>query len=446
VIHPPPELLERHGLPGPRYTSYPSAMHWGAAPPADAWLAALDRALARHSARVGLYVHIPFCASLCTFCGCNMRVARSHALAAPYMDHVLKEYALYRRRLAPSSLALGGLYLGGGTPTWLPLEELNRLLDALLTDTTVAEDADFAIEADPRNTTREQLALLYRHGFRRITIGVQDFDTRVLQIVNRPQSEAEVRRTVNDARELGFSSVGVDFIHGLPLQTTDSLRASLTILMRLRPDYVNFLPYAHVPWIKPSQRLFTESDLPDAQLRRELNLLGREKLGAAGYVEIGIDQYALPEDPLAKALAAGTLARSFMGFSARPVDALIGLGVSAIGAAPSMYAQNEKNLQRYETRLAAGELPLQRGHVLQGEDLAIRDLLTDLLAGRSAHLPEQLRREPWWPEVVEALQPLVRDGLLALSDGHIAATELGRAFLPRIGIAFDRYLKQLKAA
>jgi len=446
VIRLPPELLERHGLPGPRYTSYPTAMHWGAAPPADAWLGALDRALSRREARAGLYVHIPFCSALCTFCGCNMRVARSHALAAPYVGNVLKEHAMYRSRIARPSLALGGLYLGGGTPTWLPLEELERLLDTLLANASVAPGADFVVEADPRNTTREQLAVLCRHGFRRITIGVQDFDERVLGIVNRPQTEAEVRRTMTDARELGFTSVGVDLIYGLPLQTVDSLRTTFTILQRLRPDYVNFLPYAHVPWIKPSQRLYTESDLPDAALRRELYLLGRERLGAAGYLEIGIDQYAMPEDPLARALAAGSLSRSFMGFSSSSADALIGLGVSAIGAASSMYAQNEKNLQRYEMRLAANELPLQRGHMLDADDLAIRELLTELLASRPARLSENLRRQPWWPEVREALLPLAHDGLLELGEERAAATELGRAFLPRIGMAVDRYLRRAQAA
>src|SRR5690606_10856432 len=227
-----------------------------------------------------------------------------------------------------------------------------RLLDQLLRDTVAAPHADFALEADPRNTTREQLAMLARHGFRRIVIGVQDFDARVLEIVNRVQTEAEVRAAVEGARDLGFSSVAFDFIYGLPLQTVESLRTSLITLLRFRPDRVNYLPYVHVPWIKPSQRQYTEADLPDARLRQDLYLLGRERLGEAGYVEIGIDQYALPTDPLAQALSTGTLARSFMGFSHSHVDALIGLGVSAISDTPTMYVQNEKNLQRYEARIS----------------------------------------------------------------------------------------------
>lgn len=441
----PPALLERHGGPAPRYTSYPTAMHWGAAPSTGAWLEALSGALAAPGAQAGLYVHIPFCASLCTFCGCNMRLARSHALAAPYVGTLLREFALYRAGLGGRELKLGGLHLGGGSPTWLPLDALDRLLDGLLEHATPDTGADFAIEADPRNTTREQLKVLRRHGFTRIEIGVQDFDARVLEIVNRVQTEDEVRRVVDDARELGFTSVGFDLIHGLPLQTADSLRATFEIALRLAPDRVHFLPYAHVPWIKPSQRLYTEADLPDTALRRELFLLGRARLGAAGYVEIGIDQYARPATPLAQALAAGQLSRSFMGFSASHTDALIGLGVSAIGDARTAYAQNEKSLQQYESRLAASELPLQRGHVLSEEDRAIRAVLWRLLGGAPAAL-DDVRRAAWWPQVHEALLPLARDGLVQLSGHELAVTPAGRALLPRIALAFDRHLRRALAA
>ncbi len=446
MIDPPRELLDRYGVVGPRYTSYPAAAFWGAPPTADAWIGAIDRALSRPQARTGLYVHLPFCQALCTFCGCNMRVARSQALAAPYVDKLIREHGLYRERLARQTLTLAGLHLGGGTPTWLPEADLDRLLDALLVHARATPDADFAVEADPRNTTREKLAILQRHGFRRIVVGVQDFDQRVLEIVNRVQSEEQVRRTIDDARELGFSSVGVDFICGLPLQTEESLRSSFSTLLRMRPDRVNFLPYVHVPWIKPSQRQYTEADLPDAALRIELYLLGRRMLAAAGYIEIGFDQYALPTDPLAHALAAGRLARSFMGFSAAPVDALVGLGVSAIGDTPTTYAQNEKNLQRYETRVMAGELPLQRGHVLGAEDMGIRQLLADLLGNRSTPLSASLQQSPWWPAVRDELQAFARDGLVEFGARDLKVTGPGRAFLARIGMTLDRRLRESLAA
>ncbi|HWL63056.1 MAG TPA: oxygen-independent coproporphyrinogen III oxidase [Steroidobacteraceae bacterium] len=430
----PPELLERHGAPVPRYTSYPTAMHWGAAPSGAAWLAALDEALSPEGARAGLYVHTPFCGALCTFCGCNMRVARSHSLAAPYVATVLKEHSLYRTGLRARP-ALAALHLGGGSPSWLPAESLDRLLEGLLTDIPIADNADFAIEADPRNTTREKLGVLRRHGFRRIEIGVQDFDTRVLEIVNRVQAEEEVRRVVDDARDLAFTSVGFDLIYGLPLQTVESLRSTFDSVLRLRPDRVNFLPYAHVPWIRSSQRQYTDADLPEAALRRELFLLGRNRLGAAGYVEIGIDQYALPSDPIAQALTAGTLSRSFMGFSATAIDALIGLGVSAMGDARKAYAQNEKNLQQYEARLAANELPLQRGHVLNSSQRRIRQLLWEIFAGSEAALLADDLASPWWPAAQQRLALLQEDGLVQVTPDAIRVTATGRAFLRQVAAA-----------
>jgi oxygen-independent coproporphyrinogen III oxidase len=441
VISLPPGLVDRYSLPSPRYTSYPTVMHWGAAPAESAWLTSLDTALGTAAAHCAIYVHVPFCQSLCTFCGCNMRLARNHALAAPYVDTLLQEFALYRQRLAAPQLTLGELHLGGGSPTWLPTGALDRMLDGILHHCTLAPQADLAIEVDPRNTTREQLQVLRRHGFKRLSIGVQDFDARVLEIVNRTQSEAEVRRLVDDARELGFTSLSFDLIFGLPLQTTDSLRATLDIAEQLRPDRIAFLPYAHVPWIKQSQRRYTDADLPEPALRQQLFALGRELLGGAGFVEIGMDQYARRNDALAQALAGGRLHRNFMGFSATPTQALIGLGVSAIGDSRSAYAQNEKNLQQYEARVQAHALPLQRGHVLTATDLAIRPLLWNLLTRSRTVLSMDDKAATWWPQTHCVLQALQQDGLVTLQDDAIEVTELGRAQLRHIGTAFDLYLR-----
>jgi oxygen-independent coproporphyrinogen III oxidase len=442
VIRIPPGLLERHNLPSPRYTSYPTVMHWGAAPPESGWLEDLATALQLPAARCGMYVHIPFCQSLCTFCGCNMRLARNHALAAPYVATVLREFALYRERLGGLPLTLGGLHLGGGSPTYLPAATLDVLLDGILQHCQAGAAADFAIEADPRNTTREQLQVLRRHGFNRLSIGVQDFDARVLEIVNRVQTEDEVRRVIDAARELGFSSISFDLIFGLPLQTIDSLNATFDIVDRLRPERISFLPYAHVPWIKPSQRRYTEADLPDAAARQQLLQLGRERMGAGGFAEVGMDQYARRDDTLAQALTGGTLHRDFMGFSASPTQALLGLGVSAIGASRSAYAQNEKNLQQYESRVLASDLPLQRGHVLSATDLQIRTLLWNLLNTSHTVLTAADRATQWWPHTEAALRELQQDGLVQLQDTSIGITELGRAFLRQTGMAFDQYLRQ----
>jgi oxygen-independent coproporphyrinogen-3 oxidase len=307
----------------------------------------------------------------------------------------------------------------------------------------VAPEADFAIEADPRNTTREQLVVLRRHGFTRLSLGVQDFDPRVQEIVNRVQSIETVRRVVNWARELEFTSISFDLIHGLPLQTADSLHHTLQIAEQMHPDRISFLPYAHVPWIKPSQRQYTEADLPERRLRAQLFALGRERMSAWGMVEIGMDQYARTGDPLARALEAGGLHRNFMGFTASPTQALIGLGVSAIGHGMATYAQNEKNLQQYETRMAAGELPLQRGHVLGHDDLRIRSHLWNLLCGSRTTLSSQELDLQWWRQALQQLLPLQRDGLLKLGADDILVTELGRAFLRNICAALDPHQQTL---
>jgi oxygen-independent coproporphyrinogen III oxidase len=441
VISIPPGLLDRHNLPSPRYTSYPTVMHWAAAPTEGQWVTGLSQVMQTPSARIGLYVHVPFCQSLCTFCGCNMRLARNHALAAPYVATLLREFALYRERLGTSSLTLGELHLGGGTPTYLPATVLDGLLDGILQYCATSADADLAIEVDPRNTTREQLQVLRRHGFNRLSIGVQDFDTRVLEIVNRAQSVEAVQRIVDEARELGFESLSFDLIYGLPLQTAESLRATFDVVEQLQPDRVSFLPYAHVPWIKPSQRQYTEADLPDSALRQQLYLLGRERMSESGFVEIGMDQYAMAHDALASALAYGKLHRNFMGFSASPTQALMGLGVSAIGDNRLSYAQNEKNLQQYESRVLGGRLPLQRGHLLDAVDLRVRELLWSLFTTSRATATTEDQASPWWPRTHAALLDLQRDALVILDGEAITVTETGRAFLRHIGIAFDQYLR-----
>ena len=438
-----PDLLYRHSEPAPRYTSYPTVMYWKSPPAEAAWTGDLSAALARPSAHLGLYVHIPFCQALCSFCGCNIRVVRNHALAQPYVETVLREFARYRERLAGAPLLIGELHLGGGSPTFLPAEVLDRLLDGILQHCEVARDADLAIEADPRNTTREQLLVLRRHGFTRLSLGVQDFDPRVLEIVNRAQSVETVQRVVDWARELGFISISFDLIHGLPLQTVESLRHTLDITEAMRPERISFLPYAHVPWIKASQRQYTEADLPERRVRSQLFALGRERMAAWGMVEIGLDQYARANDPLAQALTAGKLHRNFMGFTASATQALIGLGVSAIGHGSVSYAQNEKSLQQYEVRVAANELPLQRGHVLSADDLRIRAHLWDLLCSSRTIVCAPERRLQWWQQTQQCLQALQADDLVRLHGEEVAVTETGRAFLRSICAALDPHQQAL---
>jgi oxygen-independent coproporphyrinogen-3 oxidase len=438
VIQPSAALLARYSGPTPRYTCYPGVAQWEAAPTPQRWLADLDVALAGPATRgLSIYVHIPFCASLCTFCGCHMRVVRNHALAKPYVDTLLAEFALYRQRLARAELPIGELHLGGGTPTFLPAGELDRLLDGLLGHARVRQDANLAVESDPRSVTPAHLAVLRRHGFNRVSYGVQDMDPRVQDIINRLLPFERLQQAVTEARDSGFASVAFDLIHGLPLQTPDGLRLTMDVVDRLRPERIAFYPYAHVPWIKPGQRRYTEADLPEAEVRRNLYLAGRERLAAAGYIDIGIDQYALPQDTLAQALQQQRLHRNLMGYTAAATDALLGLGVSAIGDAATSLVQNDKSQPRYEARVAAGELPLQRGHVLGATDQLIRAHLQQLMTHRATRWAVAERVAPWRDEVVAKLEGLVADGLVMLADEGVSVTPAGLPFLRHVGAAFD---------
>ncbi len=438
MTSPGSELLRKYDVPGPRYTSYPTVPYWECTPTEAEWLAAL-RAQLLTSPGAAVYVHIPFCRSLCTYCGCNVRITRNRAIALPYLEAVLTEWRMYLDRLGSARLPVAEIHLGGGTPTFLTPEELQFLIEGLRERSTTQGDAEFSVEADPRVTTREQLATLSALGFRRLSLGIQDFDPRVQAIVNRVQSEEQVRELTEAARTLGFTSINYDLIYGLPLQTLDSIEQTLGAVERLRPDRIAFYAYAHVPWIKPSQRRFTEADLPQGEAKRVLYERGREMLESTGYREIGMDHFSLETDSLWQAVRAGTLHRNFMGYTSRHVAPLIGLGVSAIGDAWTAFAQNEKAIEPYEQRIARGELPILRGHVLDAEDLELRRLILDLMT-RFETRWDGGSASPYLHGVPERLRELVADELVTLNGNGCEVTELGRAFIRNVCMAFDARL------
>ena len=346
---------------------------------------------------------------------------------------------MYLERLGVERLPVAEIHLGGGTPTFLTPEELRFLVEGLLAHSTTQGATEFSVEADPRVTDREQLLTLSKLGFRRLSLGIQDFDPRVQAIVNRVQSEEEVRVLTEAARELGFTSINYDLIYGLPLQTLASIEQTLGAVERLRPDRIAFYAYAHVPWIKPSQRRFTEADLPQGEAKRVLYERGREMLERAGYREIGMDHFALETDSLWRATAAGSLHRNFMGYTSRHVDPLIGLGVSAIGDAWTAFAQNEKAIEPYEQRVARGELPILRGHVLDAEDLELRRLILDLMTRFHAEW-KAADANGYLESVPARLRELVADELVTLNEGGCEVTERGRAFIRNVCMAFDARL------
>jgi oxygen-independent coproporphyrinogen-3 oxidase len=441
-------LLKKYNVPGPRYTSYPTVPYWSEMPTESQWVESVASALDESAAEgigAALYVHIPFCKSLCTYCGCNTRITRNNAVGAPYVETIIKEWEQYLTRMG-RTVSLSEIHLGGGTPTFLSPDELRRLMSGILSKAKLSKEVEFSVEADPRVTTAEHLKALADFGFKRLSLGIQDFDSKVQDIVNRVQSEEEVRKVTETARSLGYDSINYDLIYGLPLQTLDSIRETIDAVRRLRPDRIAFYAYAHVPWIKPGQRRFTEEDLPNGDAKRALYELGREMLEAVGYREIGMDHFALETDSLWKASQSGALHRNFMGYTSRQVAPLIGLGVSAIGDSWGVFSQNEKLLETYQARVEKGEIPIQRGHVLNEEDRVIRRHVLNLMTRLKTDWGSAALYTPHLETVGERLVELERDGLLKLSKHACEVTEKGRPFLRNICMAFDaRLVRQAPA-
>jgi oxygen-independent coproporphyrinogen-3 oxidase len=434
-------LIAKYDVAGPRYTSYPTVPYWEASPSAAQWVERIGAALG-HSGEHGaaVYVHIPFCRALCTFCGCNTRITRSHSFVAPYIEALLAELDLYLEHLRVPGLEFGELHFGGGTPTFLAAEELESLLAGLFERLQPRAAAVASVEVDPRVTTHAQLSVLARYGFRRISLGVQDFDPRVQQIVNRVQSEQQVLEVTQQARSLGYESVNFDLIYGLPLQTRASVEATMDAVCRLRPDRIALYGYAHVPWIKPGQRRFTEIDLPEGEEKRALYELGRERLEREGYREIGLDHFALQTDSLWQALRSGTLHRNFMGYTTAFTRPMIGLGVSSIGDAGDAFAQNEKDLQRYQERIALGELPIQRGHLLDAEDQVLRRHILRLMTRLETQWEQPADYTDYLATAAARLAEPAADGLVELGAASCRVTEKGRGYLRNICMAFDARL------
>jgi oxygen-independent coproporphyrinogen III oxidase len=443
------DLAAKYDVPSPRYTSYPTVPYWSDSPTAEQWSLHLRAAMVRQQssgAGLGIYVHLPFCRSLCTYCGCNTRVTRSHVIVRRYVRALLDEYALYRRQLRAERPLLGELHLGGGTPTFLDCAELAELLGGLLGASTLASGAELSVEVDPRACSDEQLALLAQYGFRRISVGVQDFDQRVQAIVNRVQSEAQVRRVFDAARRLGYSSVNADLIYGLPLQTVDSVRQTMQSMCRLRPDRIAFYGYAHVPWMRPGQRRFDESHLATGAARCALYETGREALEAAGYRELGMDHFALQSDSLWRAAESGRMHRNFMGYTHLHTEPLLGLGASAIGDAGDAFAQNDKDTADYLRRIEAGELPIARGHRLTAEDRVLRRHITRLMTQLETDWSEATEFTPLLGEIAPQLQDLADDGLVEHTASGCRVTAAGRRYLRNICVPFDARMARRPAS
>ena len=436
-------LIEKYNVPGPRYTSYPTVPFWDDSTfSPDAWVRHLRRAFSATNATAGvsLYLHLPYCESLCTFCGCNKRITRNHGVELPYIDALLREWNLYGDLLVEKP-RLREIHFGGGTPSFFSPENLRKLLDGLFARAERPAHVDYGWEGHPNNTTSEHLRALFDFGFRRVSFGVQDYDPLVQRAIHRHQPFENVHNVTTWSREIGYTSVAHDLVFGLPFQTGESIRQTVEKTVSLRPDRIAFYSYAHVPWLKGNgQRGFRDEDLPGGEEKRQLYELGRELLEAAGYVEIGMDHFALPGEALHRALHDGTLHRNFMGYTTTQTRVLIGLGASSIGEVGTAFAQNEKDLDAYLSRVAAGSLPLLRGHVLDAEDRFIRHNILNVMCRFQTqwHLgdwtPEQ------WDDLAERLEGFRDDGLIDFDESGLRVLEAGRPFLRNICMAFDQRL------
>ncbi len=429
-------LLSKYDVAAPRYTSYPTVPYWTAEQPdSDQWLSRVHHACAADR-EISIYIHLPFCESLCTYCGCNKHITKNHAVETPYIKALLREWKIYRAAL-PGKPVLRELHLGGGTPTFFHPDQLRRLLEAIYEDVELPLGTHFGFEAHPNSTTSAHLRTLYDLHFRRISIGVQDFDDALMELVNRRQTLEEVVRCTDEARTLGYHSVNYDLIYGLPKQTIDHIQRDADYLERLRPDRIAFYSYAHVPWLKRSQTAYSEADLPTGAAKRALYENGRKRLETMGYREIGMDHFALPNDALSIALEHGTLHRNFMGYTPMRTRLMIGLGASAIGDTWDAFAQNEKTIAGYQLAVQAGRLPLYRGHFLSAQDRRLRRHILRLMT--------TYETDWFWPEeqddslttAVARLQPLAEDGLVELEPFRVRVTAAGRPFLRNICLAFD---------
>jgi oxygen-independent coproporphyrinogen III oxidase len=438
-------LYKKYNVAGPRYTSYPTVPYWDHSPTVDEWVSALKGALEKaqqDQTGAAIYIHLPFCESLCTYCGCNTRITRNHAVSMPYIQTVLKEFHLYREKLnlTGKKLLLSELHLGGGTPTFQTPEELSALLGGILEHCEIHPDYEFSLEVDPRVTTKEHLETLKKFHFKRISLGIQDFDPKVQDIVHRVQSVEQVRKLTEEARALGFTSVNYDLIYGLPLQTLQSVEQTVAHVIDLKPDRIAFYSYAHVPWIKASQRRFTEADLPSGDEKRALYERGRELLEASGYIEIGMDHFALKSDSLSTAIEKKTLHRNFMGYTSRNVSPILALGVSAIGDAWTAFAQNEKLLETYISMVNENKIPIMRGHLLNQEDQILRQHILNLMTKMTTSWNEVEQQTEILDGVFEKLAEMQKDGLVKVLANSCEVTEEGRAFLRNICMAFDARL------
>ena len=436
----PLSLIQKYNIPGPRYTSYPTVPYWQETLFHESdWKTSVIRSFNESNATEGisLYIHLPFCESLCTFCGCNKRITKRHEVEHPYIQALLKEWKGYCD-LFPNTPIIKEIHLGGGTPTFFSSENLETLIQGIFERATRAVNYEFSFEGHPNNTSKQHLQKLFDLGFRRVSFGVQDYSSKVQKAIHRIQPFHNVAKVTFWAKEIGYTSISHDLIFGLPFQKLDNVLDTIDKTNSLQPDRLAFYSYAHVPWIKGNgQRGFKDSDLPKDNEKRQLYEEGKNLLEKNGYHEIGMDHFALKKDSLFVSAIEGKLHRNFMGYTASKTQLMIGLGVSSISDSWYAFAQNEKTIEDYYTRLKISALPVYRGHILTAEDMIIRKHILNLMCQFRTSWKNKSLQFTELPKVLENLFELEQDGLIVREEEAIIITEKGKPFVRNICMAFD---------
>lgn len=432
-------LFQKYNKPVPRYTSYPTVPHWEAPKICkEKWRLTVKDAFKKYNDDFGmsLYIHLPFCESLCTYCGCNTRITVNHAVEGPYIEALIKEFDMYLEMFGEKP-KLKEIHLGGGTPTFFSPESLKFLLSEIQKRCDLEKDVEFSFEAHPANTTKEHLEELRKLGFTRLSLGIQDFDEEIQKIINRKQSLEDVENVVKNARSLWYNSINFDIVYGLPKQTEASVQDTIDKVLALKPERIAYYSYAHVPWKHKGQRAYDESDLPSNEEKRKLYELGKTALLKAGYEEIGMDHFALPSDDLALAKSEKQLHRNFMGYVPMPSKFLLGLGVSAISDVNLGYAQNVKSVEGYQEQINKGRLAVFKGHFMSGVDQVTKETVTEIMCNEQVKaslfstLPYELKSK-----IYDQLHELENDGLIELGE-LIKVKPDGQKFVRNIAAAFD---------
>ncbi len=428
-------LLQKYDVPVPRYTSYPTVPLWDTRDTcAERWMEHVKLSFMKDR-EISLYIHLPYCEALCTYCGCNKHITKNHLVEYPYIQAVLKEWRMYTSRL-PQKPVIRELHLGGGTPTFFSPENLRILVEGLLADAELPDNYEFSFEAHPNSTTYEHLKTLREIGFNRISVGVQDFDDEIMRIINRYQTVEEIRNVTGQARALGYTSVNYDLIYGLPKQTPAHIERNLKLLQELKPDRIAFYSYAHIPEVKKAQRAYSEADLPMGIDKLNLYQQGKAGLEALGYRDIGMDHFAMPSDQLYQSMLKKKLHRNFMGYTPYHTKLCIALGASSISDSWTAYAQNEKTVKEYMLRIKNEDLPpVIKTHFLTEEDRAIRRRILDLMCNYQTNWFEDYQGLPLWLE--SEFYEFEKDGLLRVFPDQVKVTETGRSFIRNICRVLD---------